>query len=168
MYQSGRSPGKKVAECCACAKLVANISGMTDADSTPDKPGKAIQIALWTAQVIIAILFTMAGFMKLTKPIGELAAILPWAGDIPEFVVRFIGLSELCGGLGMVLPSLTRIRPRLTPLAALGLITIMGLAAIFHLTRGEAPLAAGVMVIALPVVFVAWGRTKKAPITPRT
>jgi putative oxidoreductase len=82
-------------------------------------------------------------------------------------LIRFIGVSELLGGLGLILPAASRIRPGLTPLAALGLTIIMVLALGYHVSRGE--------MSALPIVgalggltaFVAWGRAKKAPIAPR-
>jgi hypothetical protein len=109
----------------------------------------------------------MAGVMKTTMPIAELAKKMVWPGALPPAMVRFIGASELLGAIGLLLPSLTRIKPRLTPLAAAGLALIQILAMLFHLSRGE--------VWALPLnltlgglaAFVAWGRNNRAPITPR-
>jgi len=93
---------------------------------------------------------------------------LNYATEIPLGLLRFIGVSELAGAFGIVLPALTRIMPRLTPLAALGLAAIQILAIGFHLVRGE--LAEMAPMIVPPVawsLFVFWGRTWKAPILPR-
>jgi putative oxidoreductase len=128
---------------------------------------KGWNIALWLAQGLLALLFGMAGVMKTTQPIAELAQTLPWAGDVPPGLVRFIGASELAGALGMILPSATRIAPRLTPLAGIGLALVMVLAAAFHLTRGEASALPFNLVLGGLALFVAWGRFKKVPIAAR-
>lgn len=128
---------------------------------------KGWHITLWLLQVLLAIAFGMAGFMKLTTPIADLAKMLPWAADVSEGMVRFIGASELAGALGLILPALTRIRPSLTPLAAGGLALIMVLAAGFHITRGETPAVGFNLALAFVAGVIAWGRTKKAPISPK-
>jgi hypothetical protein len=97
----------------------------------------------------------------------ELAANMVWPGDVPAALVRFIGVSELLGAIGLVLPSLTRIQPRLTPLAAAGLVLVMILAALFHASRGEWGALPIHAVFAALAGFVAWGRWKAAPIAPR-
>jgi putative oxidoreductase len=130
-------------------------------------PKGGLHTALWIAQILLACAFGMAGVGKSTAPIAELAPDMPWVLDIPEALVRFIGLSEFAGGLGMVLPSVTGIRPVLTPLAALGLALIMLLAAAFHLVRGEVPVIAFNAVLGAMALFVAWGRLRRAPIPPR-
>jgi putative oxidoreductase len=127
----------------------------------------ALTVTLWVVQVVLAALFGMAGLMKLTQPIDALAASLPWVTSVPEMLVRFIGAAEFAGALGLILPSLTRIQPRLTALAALGLAVVMVLASAFHLTRGEASMLPMNLVIGLLALSVAWGRGKAAPITPR-
>jgi uncharacterized membrane protein YphA (DoxX/SURF4 family) len=134
---------------------------------TTAKPSKALHITLWIAQVLLAAMFLMAGAMKLSQPIDQLATSLPWVTQVPAGLVRFIGLAEVLGGLGLVLPSLLRIQPRLTVLAAIGLVLVMVLAAGFHLSRGESPMVGPNLVIALLAAFVAWGRSKKAPIQPK-
>jgi putative oxidoreductase len=126
-----------------------------------------LTVTLWVVQVALAALFGMAGLMKLTQPIDALAASLPWVTSVPEMLVRFIGAAEFAGALGLILPSLTRIQPRLTALAALGLAVVMVLASAFHLTRGEASMLPMNLVIGLLALSVAWGRGKAAPITPR-
>ncbi len=96
-----------------------------------------MKILTWVVQALLAAAFLMAGFMKSTQPIEQLSAMLPWTGQVPAGLVRFIGVSELVGGLGLVLPWLTGIRRNLTPLAAWGLVAVMGLASAFHLSKGE-------------------------------
>jgi uncharacterized membrane protein YphA (DoxX/SURF4 family) len=96
-----------------------------------------MNIALWVAQIILAVLYLMAGVLK-TFLTAKAKESLPWAKSRPDGFVRFIGISELLGALGMILPMLTGILPWLTPLAALGL-TIIQLLAIFyeHLPKKE-------------------------------
>lgn len=131
------------------------------------QPGKPLRIALWTAQVLLAAMFVMSGFMKLMTPIAELSAMMPWTGQVSAPFVRFIGVVDLAGGIGILLPSLTRIQPRLTVLAALGCVVLQVLAFCFHASRGETvALPVNVLLMALSA-FVLWGRSKKAPILPR-
>jgi putative oxidoreductase len=88
---------------------------------------------------------------------------------VPVALLRFIGISEALGAVGLILPSALRILPKLTPLAAVGLATVMALAIPFHASRGELlqALPANVILGSL-AAFVAWGRTWPAPIAPRT
>jgi len=71
------------------------------------------------------------------------------------------------GALGLILPAVTRIRPKLTAAAGLGLVTVMVLAAAFHLSRGEAQVLPLNLTLGALAAFVAWGRSRKAPILPR-
>lgn len=108
----------------------------------------------------------MSGFMKLTTPIETMSAQMAWVQDMP-LLVRFIGLAEVAGAIGLIVPALTRIKPQLVVWAAYGLGLIMILAAIYHATRGEyyaLPVNLGLLAVAL---FIAWGRSKKVPITSR-
>lgn len=130
--------------------------------------GRGLRIALWTAQLVLAALFTLAGSMKLFAPAAELATKIPWTVDVPILLVRFIGAAEFLGALGLVLPSITGIRPRLTPLAAGGLATVMLLATIFHVARAEANVLPINFVLGSLAAFVTWGRLRKAPIAPRS
>jgi uncharacterized membrane protein YphA (DoxX/SURF4 family) len=131
------------------------------------RPRRALHIALWVAQVLLAAMFLMTGFMKLTQPIDALAGQMPWVLSFPAAVVRLIGAIEIAGALGLILPSLTRIQPRLTPLAALGLVLVMLGASALHLSRGEGAVVPMNLVLAAVAGFIAWGRSKAAPITPR-
>lgn len=127
------------------------------------KQAKILHISLWITQGLLAAAFIMAGFMKLTAPIHELAANgMTFVNSFSETTVRFIGICEILGSLGLILPALLRIKPILTPIAAVGLALVMVLATIYHISAGEPPVP-NVILFAL-ASFVAWGRLKKAPI----
>jgi putative oxidoreductase len=128
---------------------------------------RILNIGLWTAQVVLATVFIMAGFMKTTLPIDQLSLSVPWAKDVPEALVRFIGISELLGGIGLLLPGVFRIKPRLTPYAASGLLTIQVCAMVFHISRGEFDVISFNLALALLASFIAWGRFKKVPVLTR-
>jgi uncharacterized membrane protein YphA (DoxX/SURF4 family) len=131
------------------------------------RPNKALHIGLWVAQVLLALGFGLGGFFKLTGPIDVLTEKMVWPGAVPSPLVRFIGGSELLGAIGLILPAATRIRPGLTPLAASGLVVIMILAMIFHISRGEMGALPTNIFLGGLAAFVAWGRLRKAPIPPR-
>ena len=84
---------------------------------------------------------------------------------VPRPLSLFIGYAEIAGGLGVVLPSVSRMAPWLTPLAALGLATIMILAIPFHLVRGEGSVIWIHALLAALALFVAWGRSRKSPLS---
>ena len=129
---------------------------------------RGLHIALWAVQLLLALVFGSAGVMKTTMPIATLVQKgLVWAGDVPAWLVRAIGACELAAAVGLTLPSMTRIRPELTPLAALGLLTIMVLAMGFHILRGEPQMVPMTMVLGGLAAFVASGRSSKAPIASR-
>lgn len=130
-------------------------------------PGRALRIGLWAAQVLLAFVFVSAGLVKLLTPIPQLAAMLPFAGEYSEAFVRSVALVDLAGGIGILLPALTRILPRLTVLAALGCSVLQVFAFVFHVSRGEAATTPLNLVLLALAVFVLWGRESKAPIAPR-
>jgi uncharacterized membrane protein YphA (DoxX/SURF4 family) len=109
---------------------------------------------LWTAQGILAALFVFAGAMKLAMPIEALAR----QSGLPGGLLRFVGIAELTGGLGLVLPGLLRIQRQLTPLAAFGLVLVMVGAVGVSVQRMG--LGAGVFpfVVGLLLVAIARGR----------
>lgn len=139
----------------------------TAAISASPPTSKGLGIGLWVVQLLLAAAFIMGGLMKITTPIEQLATQMPWVTGALGGAVVFIGVVEVLGGLGVLLPSATRIQPKLTVLAAVGLLTIMVLAAITHIIRGEFPLIAVNLVMGAMAAFVAWGRFIKAPIEPR-
>jgi putative oxidoreductase len=145
-----------------------NASTARPAPATNIRPSKALNISLWVGQVILAAMFGMGGAMKAFAPFAVLHAQVPWTNHVPDLMVRFIGLSELAGAIGLLLPAITRIQPRLIPLAALGLMIVMLLATGFHVMRAEYSALPTTLGLAALAAFVAWGRAWKAPIAPRT
>ena len=127
-----------------------------------------MNIAIWVVQVLLAGLFLMFGFNKAFLPIDGISEMMPFVLDVPELLVRFIGVAEIAGGLGLILPSITRVLPWLTVAAAGGLGTIMVLAFIFGVSRGEITNAVGNIVILALLAVVAYGRWKKVPIEARS
>jgi uncharacterized membrane protein YphA (DoxX/SURF4 family) len=126
-----------------------------------------VKYVLWVLQILLGIAFFGSGFAKLTQPYEALAAQMVWVPAVPEPLVRFIGLAEVLGGLGLILPAATRILPWLTPLAAAGLALDMLLATLFHLVRAETMLAVPTLVLGALSAFVAYGRWRLAPIAGR-
>jgi putative oxidoreductase len=126
--------------------------------------GRGLRIALWTAQIVLAIVFALAGGMKVSTPAAELAKMAP---GFPLAFLRFIGIAELAGSIGIILPALTRIVPVLTPLASSGFVIVMASAGVLHLVRGQFGELAVVVVLGALAYFVAWGRFKRAPIARR-
>ena len=122
---------------------------------------------LWVLQILLALAFFMAGAMKLMTPIAELSQMMGWVEASPDWLVRFIGLAEVLGALGLIMPAATRIQPILTPIAAACLTVVMVLALLTHLTRGEYPEMIAPIVLGIMAVFVAYGRFKLAPIAPK-
>ncbi|PZX46841.1 DoxX family protein [Algoriphagus chordae] len=133
---------------------------------TTTAKSKGLNIALWVAQGLISLTLIWAGFTKLFQPIELTAQMLPWALDNPG-LLKFTGIIDLLGGIGIVLPAALRIQPKLTVLAAYGVIVLMIAASIFHISRGEASLIGMNIFFLALAVFVAWGRTKKAAITSK-
>ena len=128
---------------------------------------RALRVSLWIIQVLLGAFFLMAGFAHATQPLAVLATQYPWTSSVAVGLLRFIGIAEILGGFGIVLPSLTRIAPALTPLAAAALVALMMLATIFHTMRGELVALPFTLTVAALSAFVAWGRFKRAPISTR-
>jgi uncharacterized membrane protein YphA (DoxX/SURF4 family) len=126
-----------------------------------------VTIVLWVLQVLLAGFFVMVGYSHALMPFDQLAQEATWMKDMPRWLSLFIGYAEIAGGLGLIIPAATRIAPWLTPLAALGLATIMILAIPFHVFKGEASVTWIHALIAAPAIFVAWGRWRKVPIMGR-
>jgi putative oxidoreductase len=115
-------------------------------------------VALWAIQVLLALLFLLVGVMKLATPYEALAASADWVRFLPPWLVLFIGVAEVAGALGIVLPAATGIRRELTPLAAGGLALIMVLATLFLVSVGQAALAPPNLVILALALIVVYGR----------
>lgn len=130
-------------------------------------PSKAWNISLWILQALLAATLIWAAMMKLGKSPRELAAMWPWAGEVSPALVKLTGIVDLLGGLGLILPALLRIKPVLTPIAALGIVALMICASVFHIARGEASQIGFNVVVAGIAGFIAWGRLRKAPLANR-
>jgi uncharacterized membrane protein YphA (DoxX/SURF4 family) len=120
-----------------------------------------MNIALWIVQWLLALLFLWAGGFKLVAPLDQLTGPI----HLPGLFVRFIGVCETLGAIGLILPALLRIRPGLTPLAAAGLIIIMIGATVMGLITGPVAMALFPLVVGLLLVFVAYGRWRLAPLS---
>ncbi len=118
-----------------------------------------MNVALWIVQGLLAALFLFAGGAKLVLPLDQMAG--PVA--LPGWFLRFLGVAEVLGALGLILPGLLRIRPGLTPLAAAGLVIIMIGATVVTLVGGMVAVALMNLVVALLAAFVAYGRWRLAP-----
>jgi hypothetical protein len=115
-------------------------------------------IAMWTVQGLLAVVFLGAGVSKLVMPIEDLTKEVAY----PELFIRFIGVCETLGALGLILPGLTRIRPGLTSLAAAGLLIIMVGAVVLTLAIGGGVAALVPAVVGLLCAYVARGRRPQA------
>lgn len=124
------------------------------------KNSKWWNVALWIVQVLLAVVFVQSGVMKIFNP-ADLP--WPWIKENPD-LARATGILDLLGGIGLVLPALLRIQPKLLVYAAYGILALMISAGIFHISRGEASQIGFNIIVALIAIFITWGRQKKAPI----
>jgi uncharacterized membrane protein YphA (DoxX/SURF4 family) len=118
-----------------------------------------MNIVLWVAAGVLAVVFAGAGAMKLMRGRDELVASgQGWAGDVPIGLVKAIGAAEVLGAIGLVLPPLVDVAPVLVPIAAIGLAVVMLGAVTVHTRRREPANAAFALVLAAISVFVVIGR----------
>src|SRR5262245_57267612 len=96
-----------------------------------------MNIVLWILQVLLAFTFIQVWWLHGFRLKALLRRGIKWVGDVSQGLRRFIGISEILGGIGLILPAITGILTWLTPLAALGLAIIMALAIVFHIRRHE-------------------------------
>ena len=124
-----------------------------------------MNIILWILQVLLALLFLFAGTTKFVMTVEEMNRQAPIA--LPGLFIHFIGACEILGGLGLLLPSILRIKPRLTPLAAVGLAIITAGATVVTVMGGMVAGAMFPLVVCLLCLFVAYGRWRLAPIASK-
>ncbi len=117
-----------------------------------------METALLIIQLILALMFTMAGIMKLTIPINKLVKTVTWTDRFPVSTVRFIGVMELIGAIGLIIPWALDTAPVLTLIAAGGLTLIMILAIFHHLNHKENKSIVLNIVLMILAAFVVYGR----------
>ena len=118
--------------------------------------------ALWVVQGLLAFIFLFAGGSKFVMSVEEMNAQAPVA--LPGLFLHFIGVCEVLGAIGLILPGLLGIRPGLTPLAAAGLMIIVIGATAITLAGGQGALALFPLVVAVLAAFVAYGRWRLSPL----
>ncbi len=124
--------------------------------------GLEMRVGLWIIQVLLAVVFASTGAVQTLPPIEEVTRLLPQFVDYHPLLIRIIGISELLGAAGLILPGLTGIRPGLTTWAAGGLATIMVLAIGVHLLRADFMGAVLPLVLFGMASFVVYGRTRES------
>lgn len=122
-----------------------------------------MNIALWVLQGLLGVYFFFTGVVHFIVPPG-LPAPMAWMYELSPALHYFSGTAELLAGLGLILPGLTKIQTRLTPLAAAGLVLVMVGAAAWHIPRGEIQNIVMNLILAGLAGFVAYGRWKLSPL----
>ncbi|MEU0793286.1 DoxX family protein [Amycolatopsis sp. NPDC005961] len=117
-----------------------------------------MNIVLWVIAGLVAAGFLFSGGFKLALPHEKYVAAQPWAQDAPRWAPRAIGVLEVLGALGLLLPAVTGVAPVLVPFAAAGLALVMAGAVVLHLRRGEFPALVPSGVLLVLAAVVAWGR----------
>jgi uncharacterized membrane protein YphA (DoxX/SURF4 family) len=124
-----------------------------------------MNILLWILQILLGLLFIFSGAMKFVMTVAQMNEQGPVF--LPGIFLHFIGVCEILGGIGLILPSALRIEPRLTPLAAAGLAIITAGATVITLMGPMKGMALVPLITCLLCIFVAYGRWRMRPITPR-
>ena len=124
-----------------------------------------MNILLWILQCLLALMFIFSGAMKFVMSVAQMNDQAPVF--LPGIFLHFIGVCEILGGIGLILPSALRIEPHLTPLAAAGLTIITAGATVITLMGPMKAMAVIPLVTCLLCIFVAWGRWRIAPVRPK-
>jgi hypothetical protein len=122
-----------------------------------------VTYVLWIVQGLLALLFLWAGGLKLVLPLEQLSGPIP----LPGLFMRLIGVAEVLGAIGLILPGILNIRPGLTPLAAVGLVIIMIGATVLTLAGGDVGMALIPLVVGFLLAFVAYGRWRRFSLLTR-
>ena len=123
-------------------------------------------LLLWELQWLFRIYYIALGITQIVIPHG-LPPMMEWMYELSDTLHVVVGIAEILGGVGLILPSITRIQPQLSVYAAAGLVLVMAGAIVYHAGRGEGPSIVTNVIIAALMAFVAYGRWKIAPIQPR-
>lgn len=125
------------------------------------KSSKVLNITLWIVQGLLASSLVWGASIKLFQPIEKLALMWPWTEQISKNLVKLTGIIDLLAGIGIIAPTLFKIKPQLTVITAWAIVLLMICAAVFHIARGEASQIGANIVFAMMAVFVAWGRSER-------
>jgi hypothetical protein len=145
-------------------------SQSTSGFKTKHQPRSTMNTMLWITQVLWGAFFSFTGFGKILcyrTDVWNLTLHQPvaWFHAVPQGLMVFIGVSEFLGGVGLILPAMTRVKPILTPLAGFGLALVMLVAAIFHIMRGEFSFFVPMnLVLGGLAAFIGFGRLMVKPI----
>jgi len=123
-----------------------------------------MNVVLWIIQALLAVTYVIIGGAKAFQSLEGLSKRMTWVHNVPAALVRFIGIAELLGAIGLILPLVTNIAPWLTVVAAAGLALVQVCAIIFHVSRHEARVVASNVALLLLAVFVLIGRVAIVPI----
>ena len=123
-----------------------------------------MNVVLWIVQALLAAVYVMVGSMKAVRPLEALSKRIAWVRALPAGFVRFIGIAEVLGAIGLILPMVTNIVPWLTVAAAAGLVLLQVCAIIFHVFRHETRMLLGNIVLLLLAAFVLVGRVAIVPV----
>jgi putative oxidoreductase len=126
-----------------------------------------MNILLWVLQVVLGLYFVMVGVSHFIVPPG-LPDMMSWMYELSPTLHTISGLAEILGGLGLILPGVTKIQTRLTTLAGLGLVLVMIGAIVWHLQRGETSNIMFNVILAIVAGFIAYGRWKLSPLADRS
>ncbi|KQR17560.1 DoxX family protein [Cellulomonas sp. Leaf334] len=118
-----------------------------------------MNLALWIAAALLALAFLATGLLKITQSKEKLAAAgMGWTESFSPSTITAIGVAEVLGAIGLILPAVLDVAPVLVPVAAVGLALVMVGAAVTHLRRKETQMVVVNVVLLALAVFVAWGR----------
>jgi putative oxidoreductase len=123
-----------------------------------------MNLVLWVVQGLLAAAFLLAGFMKAARPVDELSKQMAWVTAVPIGFVRFLGVAEILGAIGIILPLVTGILPWLTVAAAIGLVVVQISAIVFHVARNEQTRLPVNVVLLLMAVLIVVGRVAIIPV----
>jgi uncharacterized membrane protein YphA (DoxX/SURF4 family) len=124
-----------------------------------------MNIALWIVQGLLALAFLGAGAMKASQPIANLKKNMKWVEATTPPIVRLVGILEILGALGLILPAITHIAPWLTAIAAACLVLTMIVAVFIHIAQKDYIGASAPLVLLLLALFIAYGRFLVVPLT---
>ncbi|HTK09151.1 MAG TPA: DoxX family protein [Ktedonobacteraceae bacterium] len=124
-----------------------------------------MNIVLWIVQSVLALAFLVAGAFKVLQPIDTLKKYLGWVEKTPPTLVRLVGILEILGALGLILPAVTHILPWLTPVAAIGLVLTMIGAIIVHIQLKETPRSLAPLILLLLALLIVYGRFVLVPLS---